>query len=174
MEYELLYNGDTKTVKIDAAAQGNIDGNGLKAVLADKEISLDVVRLSDNSFSLLINGQSKTVYVAESDNELFVQLEGRIIRFEKAIDDQKKFSQDQSGFGAKDKIVTPMPGKVIKILVAEGDKVDEGQPLVIVESMKMENEIKSPAKATVKSVHFQPGDLVNPDQPIIKLEPEES
>ncbi len=64
-----------------------------------------------------------------------------------------------------------MPGKVVKILVKEGDKVTARQPLVIVESMKMENEIKSPTDGKVKSIHFGPGDLVKPGQPIIKLAP---
>ncbi len=65
-----------------------------------------------------------------------------------------------------------MPGKIVKILVAEGDKIKARQPLVIVESMKMENEIKSPTDGTVKSIHFGPGDLVGTGQPIIKIEPD--
>jgi len=65
----------------------------------------------------------------------------------------------------------PMPGKVVKLLVKEGDIVEVGQGLVIVEAMKMEHEIKSTMEATVKKVNFSAGDLVNLGDVIIELEP---
>jgi biotin carboxyl carrier protein len=54
-----------------------------------------------------------------------------------------------------------MPGKVIAVLVAEGDKVDKGQGLVIVEAMKMENEVRSPIAGTVKEVRVKAGEPVD-------------
>jgi methylmalonyl-CoA carboxyltransferase small subunit len=53
-----------------------------------------------------------------------------------------------------------MPGKVVKVLVKEGDEVEPGRPLVVVEAMKMENELVAEAPGTVKKVHVQPGDAV--------------
>jgi len=76
-------------------------------------------------------------------------------------------------FGAKDEVSTPMPGKIVKILVAVGDKVTVKQALVIVESMKMENKIVSPVDGEIKSIHYSDGDLVEPGQAIIKLIPAE-
>jgi biotin carboxyl carrier protein len=53
-----------------------------------------------------------------------------------------------------------MPGKVIAVLVAEGDPVEKGQGLVIVEAMKMENEVRSPISGEVKEIKIKPGDTV--------------
>ena len=75
--------------------------------------------------------------------------------------------------GEKDKIFAPMPGKVVKILVAVGDEVIEKQPMVIVEAMKMENQVNSKAKGKVKAVNFADGDQVDTETPIIELELEE-
>ena len=66
-----------------------------------------------------------------------------------------------------------MPGKVVKILVKQGDRVEKSQGLVIVEAMKMENEIKSGSGAVVKKINFKEGDLVDAAVPIIELELEE-
>ena len=63
-----------------------------------------------------------------------------------------------------------MPGNLIKVMVKEGDAVEEGQALVIVEAMKMENEIRSPSNGIVKSVNFSVGDLVDAGVPIVELE----
>jgi biotin carboxyl carrier protein len=57
-------------------------------------------------------------------------------------------------------ITVPMPGKVVAVLVAEGDPVEKGQGLVIVEAMKMENEVRSPIAGAVKEIKVKPGDTV--------------
>jgi biotin carboxyl carrier protein len=114
------------------------------------------------------------IYAASNDSNVFVFINGHVIKLSRITGDQQKFSREGLEFGAKDQITTPMPGKIVKILVAEGEKVTIKQPLVIVESMKMENEIKSPANGTIKSIHFKAGDLVESGQPIIKIIPDES
>lgn len=68
-------------------------------------------------------------------------------------------------------VTSPMPGKVVEILVKEGDKVKEGDVVLIVEAMKMENEIHAPISGTVKEIYVKPGDNVNPDEALIRIEP---
>jgi biotin carboxyl carrier protein len=63
-----------------------------------------------------------------------------------------------------------MPGKVTKIAVAEGEEVRKNQTLVIVEAMKMENEIKSAIDGVVKKIHVAVGDLVDSERPLIEVE----
>ena len=58
-------------------------------------------------------------------------------------------------------VSVPMPGKIIAILVAEGDSVEKGQGLVIVEAMKMENEVRSPIAGEIKEIKVKPGDTVD-------------
>jgi pyruvate carboxylase subunit B len=67
-------------------------------------------------------------------------------------------------------VKAPMPGKVIKVLVAEGEAVRKNQTLLIVEAMKMENEIKSGREAVVRKVHVAAGDLVDAARPLVELE----
>jgi len=66
---------------------------------------------------------------------------------------------------------TPMPGKVVKILVEENQPVEKGQTIAIVEAMKMENEIHAPIDGIVKKIFVKPGDQVNPDDALIRIEP---
>jgi biotin carboxyl carrier protein len=68
-------------------------------------------------------------------------------------------------------IKAPMPGKVIKVCVSLNDSVRKNQTLAIVEAMKMENEIKASVDGTIKEIHVSAGDLVDPEMPLIELEP---
>jgi len=63
-----------------------------------------------------------------------------------------------------------MPGKVIKVQVTVGESVRKNQTLVIVEAMKMENEIRSAIEGVVRKIHVAAGDLVDPERPMIELE----
>jgi pyruvate carboxylase subunit B len=65
----------------------------------------------------------------------------------------------------------PMPGRVVRILVEEGQPVQEGQTVAIVEAMKMENEIHAPITGVVKKIFAKPGDNVTPEDAILRIEP---
>ncbi|MCA9471919.1 MAG: sodium-extruding oxaloacetate decarboxylase subunit alpha [Nitrospirales bacterium] len=67
-------------------------------------------------------------------------------------------------------VTTPMPGRVVKVFVSEGDTVESGDPLLVVEAMKMENRIQAPIAGSVSAIHVQEGDEVNPDETLIQLE----
>ncbi len=67
-------------------------------------------------------------------------------------------------------VTTPMPGRVVKVLVAEGDTVSANDPILVIEAMKMENQITAPIEGTVKAIHVNEGDLVNCDETLIQLE----
>ena len=63
-----------------------------------------------------------------------------------------------------------MPGKIIRVLVEPGQQVEEGEPVCVLEAMKMENELNAPRDGTVRSVHVRPGDDVEKDQVLIEVE----
>lgn len=67
-------------------------------------------------------------------------------------------------------VSTPMPGRVVKILVSEGNQVSEGDPLIVIEAMKMENRVTAPIAGTVKAVLVKEGETVNSDETLIQLE----
>lgn len=68
-----------------------------------------------------------------------------------------------------DAMTAPMPGKILKLLVSVGDKVVENQPLMILEAMKMENEVVAAAAGTVSSVHVAAGGTVNAGDALITI-----
>ncbi len=168
MEFEFSFEGSIYSIKID----GNPSGE-YKALIADKEYQFSASNISPNEFSILLDKKNMKAYVAESDERVYVYIGGKIVKLGKPGAIAGGFGGAGGEFGVKDEISTPMPGKVVKVLVNAGDRVKAGQPLVIVESMKMENEIKSPADGEVVAVNFTNGDLVEPGQPIIKLNPSE-
>jgi biotin carboxyl carrier protein len=98
------------------------------------------------------------------DGRIAVRVRGRVVRLEMLEARRKKMKDAQSshfGHGGKAQICSPMPGKVLRYLVEEGDSVTEGQGLVVVEAMKMENELRSPKAGVVKSIVKAPGDTVD-------------
>lgn len=68
-----------------------------------------------------------------------------------------------------DAIPSPMPGTILKVLVAVGDQVAENQPLLILEAMKMENEIVASSAGIVSAIHVSPGQVVNPGDGLITI-----
>ena len=106
-----------------------------------------------------------------------LHLRGRALEVS-VVDERSKAIRDLTGAGAAPlgprPILAPMPGMVVKIEVAEGDLVTAGQGVVIVEAMKMENELKSTGAGRVTRVHVQRGDAVEKDQVLVEMESTES
>ena len=70
----------------------------------------------------------------------------------------------------KGDVTTPMPGRVVKVKVSDGDRVSAGDTVLIVEAMKMENEVHTPIDGVVKKIYVKEGDSVNPDETLIEIE----
>lgn len=77
-------------------------------------------------------------------------------------------SAPASGAGA-DAMTAPMPGTILKILVNVGDAVKENQPVMILEAMKMENEVVASSSGTVKGIHVTQGQMVNPGDALVTI-----
>ena len=67
-------------------------------------------------------------------------------------------------------VTTPMPGRVVKVLVTDGAQVVTGDPVLVIEAMKMENKVTAPIDGTVKTIHVKEGDQVNADETLIQIE----
>ena len=145
-----------------------------KISLDDNEYEVDSTIVSDNCLSLLVDGKTFTAYFAEANGKRYVSIGGEQFLIEEAeLDTAAASGADATAVDEAPVAASPMPGKVVKILVKLGDKVEKGQGLVIVEAMKMENEIKSPVKGVVDKVNFKAGDLVDAAQPIIEIKTED-
>jgi biotin carboxyl carrier protein len=112
-------------------------------------------------YSVLIDGRSYDAFVAESPGGLVVSIDG--YHFQIAIRDPRQWSRakaGQNGAGVQT-IASPMPGKVVRVLVAQGDEVEAGQGVVVVEAMKMQNEMKADRSGKVLSVAAKEGATVS-------------
>jgi acetyl/propionyl-CoA carboxylase alpha subunit len=112
-------------------------------------------------YSVLLDGRSYDVYVEEAPGGgLVVDLNG--YHFEIGVRDPRAWSRNAAGAGASavQSILSPMPGKVVRVLVAEGDEVVKGQAIVVVEAMKMQNELKANRAGKLLSLRAKEGATV--------------
>jgi biotin carboxyl carrier protein len=167
---DLQLNIDEKTHKVEIDFK---DGNYLVR-LGGREHSVDSQPISENCLSLLVDGKAYTVFIAENQGKKYISVQGEQFCIEEAkAESGARSLAESAALKGVPTIASPMPGKVVKILVGQGDRVEKGQGLVIVEAMKMENEIRSASVGTVKKINFKEGDLVDAAAPIIELELEE-
>ncbi|HDZ41607.1 MAG TPA: acetyl-CoA carboxylase biotin carboxyl carrier protein subunit [Bacteroidetes bacterium] len=82
---------------------------------------------------------------------------------------RKQYLNREKGPAEEEKILAPMPGKILEVLVRQGDEINRGDPLLILEAMKMQNEINCPVNGIVKSINVNPEMNVNKDDLMIEL-----
>jgi len=124
------------------------------------EIAADVEMAEPGVYSILIDGRSYEARVEETPTALVVVIDGR--RFEIEARDPRRLAR-KGASGAADgvqAIAAPMPGKIVRVLAAVGDEVSAGQGLLVVEAMKMQNEMKSPRAGKVLSLSAKAGATV--------------
>lgn len=124
------------------------------------ERNADVRMVERGVYSILLDGRSYEARVEETPSTLVVVIDGR--RFEIEVRDPRRFSRKGAGGGADGvhTVAAPMPGKVVRVLAAAGDEVAAGQGLLVVEAMKMQNEMKSPRAGKVLSMSASEGATV--------------
>jgi biotin carboxyl carrier protein len=157
MKFDVQISGKTYTVELQRESdrwQISLDGVALDA---------DAVEISPNVFSVLLNGESYEVRLATaSDGRLTLQT--RHHEFVAEVVDPRAWRGRRHGAleaKGRQQIVAPMPGKVVRLLVKAGDKVEAGQGLLVVEAMKMQNEVRSPKTGTVERLLAKVGEPVN-------------
>jgi biotin carboxyl carrier protein len=119
----------------------------------------------------MIEGRSYLVYMAGDKDKKYILIDGQQFIVQEPGRETKGFhGGEEKPQEGKLLITAPMPGKVIKINVAEQQEVRKNQTLAIVEAMKMENEIKSSVEGFVKKIFVSAGELVDSEKPLIELE----
>jgi biotin carboxyl carrier protein len=138
-------------------------GKSLYRVSVDgHEFIVDGKKTGRTNFSLIVDNRSFEIEVDNSKDEYRVLVDGRNYHIQLRDERRVRAGGESSGdsLQGRQKVSVPMPGKIIAILVAEGDAVEKGQGLVIVEAMKMENEVHSPIAGEVTEIKVKPGDTV--------------
>lgn len=143
----------------------------------DGESSLvDVQRSGEFGFSLIFPDaadRSTAVQVApgQAPGELLAYLAGRMAAVSvNASRTGRGAAESGAGAQGEQKVVAPMPGRVVRVLVAAGDEVESRQPVVVVEAMKMENELRSPKAGRVKDVAVAAGTSVEAGRVLVVID----
>ena len=156
---------DGKTYRLDVVKEGGT----FLVTLDGASLSVDSRWLSETEISLIINGKSVVAIIGRAGKKRTVTIGGEHYALEEVGEDEEVVKP--RGGSAREALASPMPGKVIKVRVKEGDEVKKGASLVIVEAMKMENEIRASRNSRVKRVLVREGDLVEAGATLVDLEP---
>jgi biotin carboxyl carrier protein len=160
----------SRVLEVELGPQGvRVEGEEVVADLA--EMDGTEVR------TLLLGGRSHRILVGrQGPGEWSMHLSGRQLRA-KVLDERRQAIQEltglRSGGGGARTLRAPMPGLVIKVEVQEGDPVIPGQGLIIVEAMKMENELKAEGEGRVGKILVAPGQTVEKDQILVEFDASE-
>jgi biotin carboxyl carrier protein len=143
MEYQFSIDQNDYKINIQLNSKGFYT-----AKIADETFEFEAIPISGDQWLLMLGDTSVSVCVAESENNAVVSVRGQQFNV----------------------ITAPMPGRILKIMVSEKQSVKAYQPLFIVESMKMENEVQSPKAGKVVKINFKENDLVSVGDAVVELD----
>jgi biotin carboxyl carrier protein len=131
-------------------------------------LEADAVAVSFGIYSILIDGKSFEVRVERLGAELRATIAGRDLTV--GIQDEREWQRNRGGSveaEGRQQVLAPMPGKIVRVLVSAGDSVRAGQGLLVVEAMKMQNEIRAPKSGTIDRVRVLEGQTVNAGEVVV-------
>jgi len=161
-EFEIFLNGKNGDETLE------VDGTPLA-------VDLQPIPGASSVYSLLVEGKSYDVWAETQNGNLLVAVDGDT--FVVRVEDErsrliKKIGGEESDVTGVVLVKAPMPGLIVRVEVAEGDWVEKGQGVVVVEAMKMENEIKAPISGKVKSVREESGTAIEKNAVLLEIEAE--
>jgi biotin carboxyl carrier protein len=149
------------------------EGDKVFATVGEKNYELEAHSTAPDTYLFKLDGKIYECYVSPGTTSGKSQVTVGANSYEFSLIDPKRLSHaggpHAHGAGAAE-IVTQMPGKVVRILVGVGDEVKEKDAVIVVEAMKMQNEMKAPKDGTVKSVNFAESDTVNAGDILMVIE----
>ncbi len=160
MQKELLINQEAQNFLFEKSADG-----GLILDYDGKKYHAKLIERTGDSLTLEVNGKRHVILAAPP----YFSVGDRTLNIASARDQRKK----KGGAGASDEMSSPMPGKILKLLVEVDQEVTAGQGLVVMEAMKMEHTIKASYDGVVKALHYGEGDLVDGGVDLVELEAKE-
>lgn len=162
-------------IKINEGQELEVTPLPAEMKIADNLISWDLRKLADGTYHILANGKSYNAILEEIDRStktLKLRINGNSyqLAIQEPIDQLlKKMGLNITKSNKVEAIKAPMPGLVLKIMVTEGQEIKKGEPVLILEAMKMENVFKAPADATVKAIKVAERKAVEKGEVLIEL-----
>lgn len=166
MTYDIELRGHKHTLSVEHGP-----GRQERYLLDGKPCAADARFLSPRVLSLLIDGRSyRVVFDPRPGAEAVVVGEHRMtytMADPRSLRSQKRFSANESGALS---ITAPMPGQIVKLLVVVGDAVKAEQPLIVMEAMKMQNELRAPRSGRVTRIAVETGAIVQAGKLLLVIE----
>jgi biotin carboxyl carrier protein len=167
----LKYNNQEYSVEAD------LKDSRLEATINGESLQAYAVEIGSNTavgkqFQIHSNGMRQNYFAVEDETNIYVTADGVCFTFAKIDEDSKNFGFGATKSDTMETIFAPMPGSIVKVFVAEGDVVEEGSPLIIVEAMKMETTLYASISGNVRKVSAVAGEQVSPDKELIVVSKE--
>ena len=166
MKYVAVVQGKQRSIEIDRV------GELYRVTIDGMTFLVDAFRPTRQNVLMLIDGESYEVGIARKQNHFSVHFYNDTIELE--LFDARKFQPSgttpATSSSGPVKIYAPMPGKVVKVTVQEQTTVKEGDALMVIEAMKMQNELKAPKSGTVSKISVKNGEAVSISQILMVLE----
>jgi 3-methylcrotonyl-CoA carboxylase alpha subunit len=166
MRFTVTLGGETEVVEVVEHA------GRYRVRLGEEWLDVDVRPEAAGPMSLLIDGVPWLADVDEVDGEVVVTLDGQPLRLQ--VEEAGGHGRRRRGAagGAGQRLVAPMPGRVVAVHVRPGDRVEPDAPLVVLEAMKMENEFRAATGGVVAEVGVSPGQAVNAGDLLVVVAPD--
>ncbi|MBW1877062.1 MAG: hypothetical protein JRI25_09010 [Deltaproteobacteria bacterium] len=168
MNYQVTIRGRTRDITVQPTQGGgwrvSVDGGPERVLLGGP--------VGGAEWQLRNGDEVRTVGLAAKDGDAHLQIDGHPMLAR--VVDPRRDALALGAAGSEGVVITEMPGVIVRLLVAPGDHVDEGQPVIVVEAMKMENELKASADGVVSVVHVQPGEHVESGAMLLTIDAAEA
>lgn len=162
MKLRLTINGQDKDIEVAPGEESSFRYDNV-------EHAANLAVVHPGVYSILIEGRSYDATLERTGHRLSIAIGGN--HFDVEIRDPRQWSPKSAPVGQDiATLASPMPGKVVRVLVAAGDRVEAGQGILVVEAMKMQNEIKTPRSGIVVSLAAREGATVTPGEPLATIE----
>ena len=159
MKIDVIIGGARRSVEL---ARSGDEPSRVVATIDGRRVETDVLKISPGMYSILLDGRSLEVRVETLADGLLLHTGGR--EYSVDIVDPRSWRRSRGGkidLAGRQQVSAPMAGKIVRVLIAQGQHVESGQGLLVVEAMKMQNEIRSTKSGTVERLLVQEGQPVN-------------
>ncbi|NQT96686.1 MAG: acetyl-CoA carboxylase biotin carboxyl carrier protein subunit [Candidatus Marinimicrobia bacterium] len=167
MKFQATVDDQTIDFSVETQTQG------FSVQINDSTLTIDCIRLSPYSYSLIINGRSYYLSLTNKNGGYRITLDQQSFCVQLKDETQillGKFGLNKTIADTTQNIISPIPGLVRQVFVKSGDKIEKNDKLLILEAMKMENEIVSTVSGVVSEVYVKPGSSKNKGDPLLRIE----
>ena len=173
--YEVSLGERVRKIEVERASASSAEraasGTNWRLRIDGRELPVNCVSIGSDSLSLIVNGDAFEARIEGAEDGLKVLINGKVfecsVRDPRSLRSRKRAGQHESG---EHKLTASMPGKVVRVLAHAGEAVVAGQGIVVIEAMKMQNEVRTPKAGIVKSMIVREGASVNAGEVLAVLE----